>query len=274
MLPQEEIERLLQALDDEHVIPHPSPLSHTEIDNLLQTLCDKDPESIINPEQEKSEPDPIKKRGLRAFSDDSYKYYRLTKPIGNLQPGAIFVHDPYDHLYGSISDGCLKLCWMPNGDCYSRLGGGTIILHTSFLDTDWFEPAVKLGEKSGRWKPLVDDVYYYITNDGIIVDTEYYGGTAEHDRYDLGNMYPTREAAEFEIERRKVLAEIQEFTLELPRNEKELYGIYYRKDKDEVSVFNVHFNNCYGIPVFQREQAQACIDTIGKDRLKKYYFRV
>lgn len=81
---------------------------------------------------------------IRAFSDTCYEYYRLTQDLGGLVPkGAIFVHDPCDTVYGSISQGCLKLCWTPDGDCYHGSDGslcaGTVIFHYHFVQTDMFE---------------------------------------------------------------------------------------------------------------------------------------
>lgn len=74
-----------------------------------------------------------------ALSNPNYEYYRLTRDIGDLKAGAIFYHDPDDHVYGSMAEGCLKLCWTPTGNCYSDLCGGTVILHCSFARTSIFE---------------------------------------------------------------------------------------------------------------------------------------
>lgn len=80
------------------------------------------------------------KHGIRAFSDPNYDYYLLKKDIGHFKAGAIFVHDPDDNVYGSIANGCLKLCWTPEGGCYNMLAANTIILHTWFTeDEDLFE---------------------------------------------------------------------------------------------------------------------------------------
>lgn len=75
---------------------------------------------------------------IRAFEDDNYDYYQLNWDFGCLKAGAIFYHDPDDRVYGSIAKGCLKLCWTPDGDCYSGLCGGTVILHYEFAETSWF----------------------------------------------------------------------------------------------------------------------------------------
>lgn len=78
---------------------------------------------------------------IRAFSDAKYKYYRLKKDFGLLKAGTIFFHDPDDHVYGSIAQGCLKNCWAADGNCENGLCGGTVILHYDFTKTDWFEEA-------------------------------------------------------------------------------------------------------------------------------------
>ena len=68
----------------------------------------------------------------RAFNDPQYDYYVLKKPFGPLPKGAVFYHDLDDHIYGSIAQGCLKLCWTPDGDTYGGICGGTVILHCNF----------------------------------------------------------------------------------------------------------------------------------------------
>lgn len=78
--------------------------------------------------------------GIRAFSDSRYDYYRLTCDIGDmLSKGTIFVHDPADDIYGSAAEGCLKMCWTPDGSCYNSLCAGTVIFHASFMKSDLFE---------------------------------------------------------------------------------------------------------------------------------------
>lgn len=76
---------------------------------------------------------------IRAFSNPKYDYYRLTKDFGLLKAGTIFFHDPDDNVYGSISKGCLKNCYTPDGMCYGTIAGGSVILHYDYVNTDWFE---------------------------------------------------------------------------------------------------------------------------------------
>ena len=94
--------------------------------------------------------------GIRSFSNPKYDYYELTKPIGGnyrgrakeiLPAGSVFVHDIDDHEQGSIGEGCLKLCWKPDGNCYGMLCANTVVLHAAFKDSDMFK-IVQRGQKS------------------------------------------------------------------------------------------------------------------------------
>lgn len=98
-----------------------------------------------------------------AFESGLYDYYKLTKKLGALEAGAIFYHDPEDDSFGSVSNGCLKLCHTPDGGCYGGLCGGTVIFHTSFVESDLFEKVERsfdnlaCGLKDGTYKFTITD---------------------------------------------------------------------------------------------------------------------
>jgi hypothetical protein len=72
--------------------------------------------------------------------EEGYNYYELLQDIPCLSRGSIFYWDKDDNIYGSIAEGCLKLCWTPKGSCYSGLAGDTIIFHASARkETEWFK---------------------------------------------------------------------------------------------------------------------------------------
>jgi len=71
-------------------------------------------------------------KSFTAFNALNYDYYRLKKDIGPLKAGAIFIHDKEDNIKGSVACGSLKLCWTPDGRCYSNFCGGSVILHPNF----------------------------------------------------------------------------------------------------------------------------------------------
>ncbi len=82
-------------------------------------------------------------KGIKAFSLPQYDYYELLQDLGGIVPkGAIFVHDTNDNVSGSPAEGCLKLCWTPDGDVYlgtkGGVCGGTVIFHAEFRKSDMF----------------------------------------------------------------------------------------------------------------------------------------
>lgn len=108
---------------------------------------------------------------MKAFSDDRYDYYELTQPLGFykgnhckngylIPKGAIFVHDTDDHVRGSIGDGCLKLCWTPDGNCYGSLCSSTVIFHAEFKNTDLFRLVDSKASKKeiARLESIIDDL--------------------------------------------------------------------------------------------------------------------
>jgi len=116
---------------------------------------------------------------MRALSNRKYDYYELLQDFGVLEKGAIFYHDKNDHMYGSIAEGCLKLCWTPDGDCYSGLCGDTIFLHYDFTkDEDLFrklKPPNKVDD-SINWDYLIVALNFRIKE---LEDREIFGRELE-----------------------------------------------------------------------------------------------
>jgi len=82
-------------------------------------------------------------KGSRAFSDSNVDYYSLNYDLGRVNRGSIFYHDKKDNIRGSLMEGCLKLCWTPDGNVYGGLCADTIIFHASFRQTDMFSKVKK-----------------------------------------------------------------------------------------------------------------------------------
>lgn len=130
-------------------------------------------------------------------------------------------------------------------------------------------------EQNYRWKPDKGEMFYVISSSGN-VHSLMCGETANDidDFLGIGNCFPTEESAEFAVERLKVLAEMRKFTFEPDWNNQLEYKYVIDLEDKKLRVMMFTRLN-YGLPCFQSiEQAQACIDAIGEDRLKKYYFGV
>ena len=139
-------------------------------------------------------------------------------------------------------------------------------------------------EKKKYWKPKESERYYFIDayQEGIGNDTN--DGTDVDDfRLSIGNYFKTKEEAEHMVEKLKVIHELQKFAYE--NNEREIdwndgtqqeHFIFYNHNNDKVDVtwrgvnqflpFNIYFA--------PQEIVLKAIETIGADRIKKYYFDI
>ena len=145
--------------------------------------------------------------------------------------------------------------------------------------------------KKEEW-PKVGDKYWYVTGTGDILLHTYGNGSYDVARKSIGNVFRTKKEAEFHAEYLKVCAELERLTdweegdryycigcYRVPHTVCYAYGtgdILLHTLGDE--SYNVKCK-AHGLRESQygfksEESAQKAIDTIGEDRLKKYYFRV
>ena len=133
---------------------------------------------------------------------------------------------------------------------------------------------VKKGQKpvEREW-PQEGDDYYFLTSDDHIVKERWYGDEVDCFRYDIGNCFRTKEEVEWYREHLKVCAELRRMA-----DGKVEYGAwcdlsyYFCEDHILVSTQSDGIGNPYTFASTLR--ARRAIDTIGEERLKKYWFRV
>ena len=139
-------------------------------------------------------------------------------------------------------------------------------------------------EKKKYWKPKESERYYFIDayQEGIGNDTN--DGTDVDDfRLSIGNYFKTKEEAEHMVEKLKVIHELQKFAYE--NNEREIdwndgilqeYFIFYNHKNDKVDVAWRGINQFFPFKIYfaSQEIALKAIETIGADRIKKYYFDI
>ena len=118
--------------------------------------------------------------------------------------------------------------------------------------------------------PECNENYLYVNPMGEVDETNW-----TSDRFDLGvhkvgNVFMTEKAAEFAVERLRVLAEMKEWAGE--------YGdpvsIAYIEGEDKVDAIAALYPNRGEMVFASYEDADNCIKAIGADRIKKYYFGI
>lgn len=75
--------------------------------------------------------------GIRAFSRKDVRYFRLKEDFGPLKAGAVFYLNKEDKSM-SLCGGTLVLCWTPEGNCYSGMCAGNVVLNYPSFSPDIF----------------------------------------------------------------------------------------------------------------------------------------
>lgn len=130
------------------------------------------------------------------------------------------------------------------------------------------------------WKPEDEEPYYFAIGNGHVLKEYYKPAALDNARYSLGNCFPTKEAAEFAVEKLKVIAELKRFAEEHNeeidwkniKQKKHCITYCHLKGEFEIDVWNTWTTG--GIYFSSEEIAKAAIEAIGEERLKKYYFEV
>lgn len=131
-------------------------------------------------------------------------------------------------------------------------------------------------EKENKPKTVWDiekgDVYYTVHPKDIVC-YEFNGMDFDIEARENGNMFLTREEAQFEVERRKIEAIMRKYSRPF-EEEKNNYFIYYDHCV-KVILTSCWRNYDFGVYYFKtKEIAQKVIDEVGEERLKKYWFKV
>ena len=129
-------------------------------------------------------------------------------------------------------------------------------------------------KNNGVWKPKAHEMCYSIDDAGNICEW-YWLDSREDDEASLaiGNVFRTREEAEFELERLKVIQELKQFSRPFKRGKKN-YNIYYSSGDGELDI-STHINALHADIYFETEEkAWDAIDVVGVDRIKKYYLEI
>ena len=134
---------------------------------------------------------------------------------------------------------------------------------------------VKIEPESRRWKPKEGETYYYIGTSGVVYADGWTNHYVDFARYASGNVFKTEEEALFEVESRKVVAELKEFAEPEDRKWRDNnWTITYSHGDHAVLAENWCSIQNATLYFESKERADEAINAVGVDRIKKYYLRV
>ena len=133
---------------------------------------------------------------------------------------------------------------------------------------------LKCKVKEGPKFPEYGDGYWYIDDYGYILNEKWDGLDFEEFRLKIGNMFKTKEQAEFAVEKLKVEAELRNLSDSWDL-EKTQYTFSFNWEVGEFEIeypdYNQYPDSYYFDSVDSLEQA---LETVGEGRIKKYIFEV
>lgn len=141
-------------------------------------------------------------------------------------------------------------------------------------------------DKKQWWEPKKDEEYYIICGYGSI-DYNNYDGDYDDKRFmAIGNCFQTKDHAEFMAEKLKVIHEMEKFAyenneVEIDWNDVNQAKYHLLKVSGDIRKIYIKITstfmlkeNPFNVYFTSEEIARKAIDTIGGERILKYYFGV
>ena len=151
-------------------------------------------------------------------------------------------------------------------ECYIEEAGNMVpcrcisytIVHKDQLEknpnilAEWFEEI-----KPTRWKPEMDQTYYGIGIGGSVYSEYWNDLDVDHDRFEIGNCFQTKEEAERVVEYLKALATVRgDATKEFVKGERNWF-VFYNVTADYLDFgydYSDIRNGVFGLPLFATEE--------------------
>ncbi|WP_028124745.1 hypothetical protein [Eremococcus coleocola] len=122
--------------------------------------------------------------------------------------------------------------------------------------------------------PKEGDEYWYIDESGKVYGAIWVGTTSGKEMFEIGNVFKTKEEAEFEVERLKVLRELEKMGRPFVEGG-DNWGFFLNGKHGLEFYSNRYYNDKPGPHYFDTEEkAKEAVEKIGVDRIKKYLFGV
>lgn len=125
-------------------------------------------------------------------------------------------------------------------------------------------------------KPQQSEHYFYIDDDGEVIESRWTNDYADKGRWELGNIFFTEEEAEFAREKRRVKVELDRYAKEhnYEKNTDNCHVVMNTGTK-EIDISSYWVLQVAGATCFSnREIANDAIEAVGKERILKYIFGV
>ena len=151
------------------------------------------------------------------------------------------------------------------------------------IDPDKLTDVLAAHASVPEYKPNKGETYYTVHGAGDVHQEVWQSHNVldwSMGRWEQGNVFPTREAAEFEAERRKVKAGLERLAREsgpVSWSNRDISKVclYYDHDDSSVKDTSNNFVQHEGSTYFATgAAAMGAISTIGEERIKKYLFGV
>ena len=144
------------------------------------------------------------------------------------------------------------------------------------LETEFNEKIKALKAEAQREDefPRDGDDYWYLDITGEVINKKWGGFASEEGMLKIGNIFRTKQQAEFAVEKLKVEAELRKFStsfvlynenwfLVLADTQQDVMPLYENR---EVTQGTIYFES--------KERAEEAVKSVGEDRIKKYIFGV
>lgn len=130
-------------------------------------------------------------------------------------------------------------------------------------------------EEDEVWKPKINENYYVVSGNGTVNKAKWIPCGLDVFRFDTGNLFKTKEEAEFEAERLNVYRKLRQFALKSGRH-KGSVCILYDYETNEIEYWGDDTaSKKLGELIFKNEEdARRAVETVGVDKVLKYYLEV
>lgn len=144
------------------------------------------------------------------------------------------------------------------------------------IDEDKLKELLIKPKQKTIWELEVGDAYNYISSDGNIVSSMWVNDICDKNRFAAGNCFLTKEAAQHELERRKIRVKLLSLGgREYYKTNSDNFTFCYCYDTDTLICIPIGFN-LYGVTIYfdEHEECIKAMNIIGRDKIKKYWFNV